>query len=179
MQLAARDSALHVLVPEQLEHMQKTIDELVQGLAHDVVAHQPRHSTKNPAAGTLLSIAGRGPLDEVAARMLVQLLDHHPDAARLVRHGDVSRTAIENFDASNVSMVCIACLDIGDKPAYMRYLIQRLRRKLPQGTPILVGLWPADKTTRGHEDMRQNIGADGYATSFDEVLKRCQALLQP
>ncbi len=40
-------------------------------------------------------------------------------------------------------MACISYLDISGSPAHLRYLMQRLRQRLPTGTPILVGLWPS------------------------------------
>jgi hypothetical protein len=93
-----------------------------------------------------------------------------------VKYREVSRYSIENLDVSNVVMVCIAYLNINGSPAHLRYLVQRLRKHLPPGTPVLVGLWsPEDATVRA-EEARVAIGAEFFTSSFQEVLKCCEAI---
>ena len=53
---------------------------------------------RGPSA--VLSIAGRGPLDEAASRILVQLLGKHGIGGRLVTYDEVSRAHIGTLDAS-------------------------------------------------------------------------------
>jgi predicted PurR-regulated permease PerM len=181
MQLAAQDAELGILTEAQQENVKNTIYELVEGLAE----YQEKHrEDKKPAVAegeaaepppmpaAVLSIAGRGPLDEPAARMLVQLFDQLGIGGRMIRYRDVSRYGIDTLDVSNVGMVCIAYLNINGSPAHLRYLVQRLRKRLP-GLPILVGLWPQGDVA---EATRSAIGADYYAASFEEVLKCCQSL---
>jgi predicted PurR-regulated permease PerM len=183
MQLAAEDAELGILTEDQQENVKNTIYELVEGLSEYQEKHReakkravpelsdaPADLPARPAA--VLSIAGRGPLDEPAARMLVQLFDQQGIGGRLVRYRDVSRYGIETLDVSNVGMVCIAYLNISGSPAHLRYLVQRLRKRLP-GLPILVGLWPQGDVT---DATRTAIGADYFASSFEEVLKCCQAV---
>jgi predicted PurR-regulated permease PerM len=181
MQLAAQDAELGILTEAQQENVKTTIYELVEGLAE----HQEKHrEDKKPAIpedaaapnaaslpSAVLSIAGRGPLDEPAARMLVQLFEQQGMGSRLVRYRDVSRYGIENLDLADVSMVCIAYLNISGSPAHLRYLVQRLRKRLP-GLPILVGLWPQGDV--GGE-TKSAIGADFFASSFEDVLKCCKS----
>ena len=81
----------------------------------------------------VLCIAGRGPLDEVATAMLVQLLGKHGMPARLVRYDEASRQRIGTLDVSGVAMACVCCLDIAGSPAHMRYLVRRLGERLPDG----------------------------------------------
>ena len=69
-------------------------------------------------------------------------------------------------------MVCISYLDISGTPSHLRYLIRRLKRKLPQA-PILVGLWPSDDEVLKEERVRAIIGADYYATSLREAVTFC------
>jgi hypothetical protein len=183
MQLAAQDAELGILTEDQQENVKNTIYELVEGLSE----HQEKHredkkriaSADSDAVdlprtlpSAVLSIAGRGPLDEPAARMLVQLFDQLGIGGRLVRYRDVSRYGIETLDVSNVGMVCIAYLNINGSPAHLRYLVQRLRKRLP-GLPILVGLWPQGDV---NEATRTAIGADYFASSFEEVLKCCHSI---
>ena len=69
-------------------------------------------------------------------------------------------------------MVCVSYLDISGAPSHLRYLIRRLRRKLPHA-PVLVGLWPSDDEVLKEERVRAIIGADYYATSLREAVSFC------
>ncbi len=181
MQLAAQDADLGILTEDQQENVKNTIYELVEGLSE----HQERADKKRGATDVsevdalcqvpfeVLSIAGRGPLDEPAARMLMHLFEQLGIGGRMIKYRDVSRFSVEGLDVSKVSMVCVAYLNISGSPAHLRYLIQRLRRRLPAGTQVLVGLWPQGGLD---EASRAAIGADYFASSFEEVLKCCQAV---
>jgi predicted PurR-regulated permease PerM/uncharacterized protein (DUF2164 family) len=193
MQLVAADADRGVLADDQLETVKTAIYELVESLtehvetlghgAGDAVA--PDAAVVDPvldgavlqAAPTVLSIAGRGPLDEPAAAMLVHLLQQQGIGGRMVKYHDVSRHTLQHLDVGNVAMASIAYLDIEGSPAHLRYLIRRLRRYLPAGTPIMVGLWPDQDAGLQHQAVRDQIGADYYASSFADVIAQCRAKL--
>jgi predicted PurR-regulated permease PerM len=206
MQLAANDAELGVLTDEQQENVKVTIYELVQGLSEcqgkkhvasakavaaddsgdqtTEIRNETLESTRSQLEidaalhkqSTILSIAGRGSLDEPAASMLVQLLEQCGIGSRLIKYKDVSRYSIQSLDTTNVVMVCIAFLNISGSPAHLRYLVQRLRKHLPEGTPILVGLWALDDAAIKVEETRAAIGADYFVSSFEEILKCCQTV---
>jgi hypothetical protein len=69
-------------------------------------------------------------------------------------------------------MVCISYLEISGNPSHLRYLLARLRSRLP-GRPILVGLWPAGDATLSNEATRRTIGSDFYVTSLHEAVEAC------
>ena len=69
-------------------------------------------------------------------------------------------------------MICISYLDISGSPSHLRYLMRRLRHKLPHAA-ILVGLWPDDDMVLKDERMRAVIGADYYSSSLREALAAC------
>ncbi len=117
----------------------------------------------------VMCIAGRGPLDEAASEMLAQLLRKHGLEAKVVPHEAVSRSNLIGLDVKGVAMVCISYLDISGNPAHLRYLLQRLRQRLPKA-PILVGLWPADDAVITDERLRTTIGANHYVTSLREAV---------
>ena len=121
---------------------------------------------------SVLCLAGRGPLDEAASAMLAQLLGKHGLGARTVPHEASSRESIASLAVTEITMVCISYLDISGVPSHLRYLIRRLKRKLPQA-PILVGLWPSDDEVLKEERVRAIIGADYYATSLREAVTFC------
>ncbi len=122
--------------------------------------------------GAVLCVAGRGPLDEAAAAMLAQLLTKHGLGARVEPHHAVSRAGIGALDVSGVAMVCISYLEITGTPSHLRYLLRRVRQKVP-GAPILVGLWPAEEAVLRDDRLRAAVGADYYATSLREGVTAC------
>jgi hypothetical protein len=127
------------------------------------------------APSAVWSVAGRGPLDEPAASILVQLLAQRNIGAQPIKFSEVSRDNIENLDVSNVKMVCISYLNISGVPAHLRYLVRRLRERLPGGAQTLIGLWHGADAATVPEGTRAIIDADYFARSFEEVLKSCQS----
>jgi len=191
MQLAANDVELGILTLDQQESVKTTIYELVAGLSeHEVKkgaagpengsddreAEEDMEATSpKPLSGVILSIAGRGPLDEPAASMLAHLLEQRGLSSRLIRYKDVSRYGVESLETTDVTMVCIAYLNLSGSPAHLRYLVQRLRKHLSADTPILVGLWPENDAST--KEMQSTIGADYFVSSFEEVLLHCESII--
>ncbi len=120
----------------------------------------------------ILCVAGRGPLDEAASAMLVQLLRKHGLGAELVPHEAASRTKVLGLAVEGTAMICLSYLEISGSPAHLRYLLRRLRQRAPQAK-ILVGLWPAEDAVLSDEKMRTAIGADYYVSSLQQAVKRC------
>ena len=203
LQLAANDAQRGVLDHDQLDRIKTTVKALVHSLAgHDDEQPSPGRSDKGSVAppddetglaknpdprgvdheelpvawrdpGAVLCVAGRGPLDEAASSMLVQLLGKHGMGARLVGYDDVSRDKVETLDVWGVTMACVSYLDITGSPAHLRYLMQRLRRRLPSGAPLLVGLWPSQDSTLKDKDIQRSIGADYFTSSLAEAVTSC------
>jgi predicted PurR-regulated permease PerM len=121
----------------------------------------------------VLCVAGTGALDEAASAMLVQLLEKHGIGAKIAPYHAVSREAIGALDVQGVMMVCVSYLDIGGSPARLRYLMQRLRRRLHPGTPIMIGLWPADDEALNDARTMAVIGADHYTGSLRDAVNAC------
>ncbi|GAC1328273.1 MAG: AI-2E family transporter [Beijerinckiaceae bacterium] len=121
---------------------------------------------------SILCLAGKGPLDEAASAMLAQLLDKHGLGGRVTPYQAASREGITSLDVDGVAMVCISYLDISGSPSHLRYLLRRLRRRLPTA-PILVGLWPAEDSALKDERIRAVIGADYYTSSLREAVNAC------
>ena len=130
----------------------------------------PEWQTETP----VLCIAGRGALDQLAARMLAQLLGKHGLKARIVPHEAVSRTRIAALDFAGVAMMCISVINVGGSTARLRYLLRRLRESQPAAR-LLLGLWPAEDTEVVDGDLRRALGADFYVTSLREAVRTCLA----
>jgi predicted PurR-regulated permease PerM len=130
----------------------------------------PEWQTETP----VLCIAGRGALDELAARMLAQLLGKHGLKARTVPHEAVSRVHIAELDVDGVAMMCVSYISIGGGTARLRYLLRRLRERQPAAR-LLLGLWPALDTDLVDGDLRRTLGADFYVTSLRDAVRICLA----
>lgn len=201
LQLAAKDAQRGVLQWEQLERVRNTIKVLIAELgsrekpestlaevADTTVTSPPDEYGPSkapplqitleklaPAWGnekSVLCLAGNGPLDEAASAMLAQLLTEHGLGARVAPYAEASREAVRSFDVSGIAMVCISYLDISGSPSHLRYLMRRLRQKMPD-VPILVGLWAAEEPVLKDTRVQALIGADYYITSLHEAVHTC------
>ena len=202
LQLAANDAQRGTLDQARLERIRGTVRALVDGLASHEDALPPvkrgredvggpvsddvppRHPVPASVAeevlapawrgeASVLCIAGRGPLDDAAAAMLAQLVAKHGLGTRMVSHGDVSRDRINALDISGAAMACVSYLDLAGSPAHLRYLIQRLRQRLPQGAPILVGLWPSQDAALSDRAVQRSVGADLFVSSLEQAVAAC------
>jgi predicted PurR-regulated permease PerM len=130
----------------------------------------------------VLCIAGRGPLDEAAASMLSQLLHKNGLKARVLKHAAASRAHVGALDGSGVAMVCLCYLEIGAAPSHLRYMLRRLRQRLPAAR-LMVGLWPAEQAILTDDRLRAAVGADVYTSSLREAVEACleaaRAEIQP
>jgi predicted PurR-regulated permease PerM len=189
LRLAANDVIRGVLTRPQLDRIRKTVKDLVDELDayRDIEPAEvaPKQSTPGePAAATdelptqipheapILCVAGRGPLDELVALMLTQLLSKHGLNARMVHYQAVSRAGIGTFSAQGVRTLCASHLEISETPPHVRYLLRRLRQRLP-AAHILVGLWQAGHQILNDPSLRSRIGADVYFASMREAVSAC------
>jgi predicted PurR-regulated permease PerM len=202
LQLAANDAQRGVLNADQLERIKNGMRDLVRDLAdHDDRDPSPEEEAETaeigsqaereiakrsaPAAAVeqlapvwrteapVLCLAGRGTLDEAATAMLAQLLRKHNLGSRVATHQAASREHISALNIEGVAMVCISYLEISGSPAHLRYLVRRLRGRLPTGTPILVGLWRTEDEVLHDHALQNLVGADHYTTSLREAVETC------
>jgi len=122
----------------------------------------------------VLCVGGRGPLDEGVASMLSQLLRKHRIGARIAGFEAVSREGIRSLDLDGVALVCVSYLDPGGTTSALRFLVRRLRQRLP-GIPVVVGLW-GNETDGLAPPSNPNAeatfpGADHVARSLHDVIE--------
>ena len=191
LRLAVIDAERGALTPAHLERIKVSVQSLIEDLddhkdgqssrdaAEEATTMQPcaepaapKHPVADGAA-PMLCIAGRGMLDEAVSTMFAQLLEKQGIAARVVEHAAASRAAIGTLDVAGVAMACISCLDLSGSPSHLRYLLRRLRRRLPPNVPVLVGLWPGGEAILTDERVRAAIGADYYTTSLHGAVQAC------
>jgi hypothetical protein len=87
-------------------------------------------------------------------------------------HEAVSRANIAHLEVQNVRMVCLCYLELSGTPSHLRYLLRRLRQRLPEAR-LLVGLWPTDQAILTDDRLRAAVGADIYTSSLRETLEAC------
>ena len=120
----------------------------------------------------VLCVAARGPLDEAAGAMLAQLLAKHGLRARVVSQEAVSRGGIASLDVTGVAMVCVSYLEAGGNASALRYLMRRLRARMPSAT-VVAGLWQADQVILADERLHAAVGADHYVTTLRDAVNAC------
>jgi hypothetical protein len=186
--LAANDAQRGVLTSDQILSIEAALEELVGELADhkDIIAAPDADQTEPSdaensavdrlAGAQILCVAGRGPLDRAASIMLAQLLSRSELEARTVSHEAVGRGTIRSLDVSGVVMICLCYLEISGNPSHLRYLLRRLRTRMP-GVPVLVGIWPTDETELDDDRLRAAIDADYFATSLRGAVTSCQKVV--
>jgi predicted PurR-regulated permease PerM len=150
--LAQLDARRGALDQERRGEIKQTIEELIDNLSgrEDPIAARDSASIEAVSAGsegkkapppktTVLCVAGGGPLDEAAATMLAQVLVKRGVGARVVPNREVSSSNIFRLDVEGIETIVISYLDPGGF-ANARYLVRRLRRRLPS-VRVLLGLW--------------------------------------
>ncbi len=125
----------------------------------------------------VLCVAARGTLDEAASAMVAQLLGKHGLGTRVVPEADVARGAISRLDVAGARIVVVSYLEAAGSPSGLRYLVRRLRQRLPEAH-ILVGLWQAEETILRDERLRAAVGADHYVATVREAMAYCLATAQ-
>ncbi|MFM0736080.1 AI-2E family transporter [Paraburkholderia xenovorans] len=153
-------------------------DQTAAAVAHAAAdPHAPtEHAERNHIAGNrVLCIPGRGPLDALATTILLQVLGKHGFDARALPHEAASRASIDSLEADDVGIVCIFYLQIDGIPSHLRYLVKRLRARLPRAA-IVVGLWAAEDTDKWSTDLQSAIGAEVYASTLQEVVSSCRQI---
>lgn len=130
---------------------------------------------RSPTA--VMCIGGRRAFDEGAATMLAQLLQKHGLGAHVVPRDELSRTRIASFDGRGALIVCISYLDIEGMPFQLRYMVRRIRSRLPHAL-IVAGNWRLDDTTLSDEQQRRSTGADRYVRSLREAVTACLEIAQ-
>jgi predicted PurR-regulated permease PerM len=201
LRLAAIDTERGSLAVEQLQAVKNTVSELLAELATREVdarvageaeayapseaeqTKSPDQESKAPAAAEesacslptktpILCVAGKDPLDELASRMLAHLLHRRGLGVRIVTFEAASRGGIASLDLSEIALVCITYVEIFGTPSHLRYLIRRLRGKLPTA-PFLVGFWAPEAGGAREAEGRTLIEADYYSTSLQETVDCC------
>lgn len=136
---------------------------------------------ENPETPTLPSkqskaqlrcIAARTPLDEASATMLAQLLRSQDLAAEAISKETVPRTGIGRFESDCVVVICICFIDASGSTSALRFLVRRLRQRLPSARFLIVA-WPKDHPLLSDKRLKENLADAGYVSSLRDAVKFC------
>lgn len=179
--LAQLDVNRGVLDHDRRTQIRDAVEELVDDLSDYDDASRPggeepsgegAPARKQPDASEckVLCVAGRGSLDEASAMMLAQLLQKRGVESRVVPNREISPANILRLNPEGVKVVCLGYLEPGGFGS-ARYLVQRIRRRLPKAR-IVLGLWAQPLAESDRDKAVAQSKADLVVTSLAEAAER-------
>jgi predicted PurR-regulated permease PerM len=171
LMLAQADVNRGALDPMRQTRIRDAIKGLIENLSDRKDADAASALAELPAdwRGTpVLCVAGRGPLDEAAALLLIDMLDKYGIAARVVSSDQTSATHIDGLDIEGVRVTCVSYLEPGTyKNA--RYQVRRLRKRLP-GLPVVAIFWGLANDNTRYLDGIEATECDVVTTGLKETI---------
>ena len=117
----------------------------------------------------VLCIAGRGPLDEAAALLLVDMLEKYGVGAQVASSDQASATQIDTLDVTGVKLACVSYLEPGTyKNA--RYQVRRLRKHIA-GVPVMAVFWGLGDDHSRYLDSVEATECDVVTTGLKETIQ--------
>jgi predicted PurR-regulated permease PerM len=129
---------LEDLEEEEEERPERPVAELQGGQARPEETQTPETTTPETTTppglvlpGSVVCLPGRGPFDDAAAMMLAQVLRKRGIGA-VVAPPELLRGDVTGFDLGQVRQAWLCALEGGSSSAAARYLLRRLRRRMPE-----------------------------------------------
>jgi hypothetical protein len=121
----------------------------------------------------VLCVAGRGPLDEAAALLLVDMLGKHGIGARVVPSDETSAAHIGNLPVDGVRLVCVSYLEPGTfKNA--RYQVRRLKKHFADVVTVAI-FWGLSEDNSRYLDSIEATECDIVTTGLKETVQHVLA----
>lgn len=127
------------------------------------------------ARGSIVCIAGRGPLDDAVTAMMAQLLERRGFGVRRIEHGATARDSLATLELGSARLICLSYLEVGGTPSHLRYLVRRLRAA-SGGVPVMVGLWPEGEAALTDAQIQRTLGADLYVGTLGAAVEAALSL---
>jgi predicted PurR-regulated permease PerM len=186
LSLAERDRHRGILDKEREEFIAKTTRFIVEDLAEraeelnmDESTISAEHDSKALANGastgelTALCIPARDEADEIAAQMLVHLLQKRGLAAKSMDSLALASESLEQVGKDKPQVVCVAAVPpLGYLHA--RYLCRRLRAEYPELK--LVGAILTERDVEEVKKRQPSVTADDLASSLKQAVTQIVAL---
>jgi len=173
LMLAQNDVNRGVLDPLRQARIRDAIKGLVVNLS-DRKEDEARHadlpeSWRDAPLEPVLCVAGRGPLDEAAALLLVDMLGKYGIGARVVSSDETSATHIRELNCIGIQLTCVSYLEPGTfKNA--RYQVRRLRKRMP-GVPVMALFWGLSGDNSRYLDGIEATECDIVTTGLKETVQ--------
>lgn len=184
LRLAAADHLRGVLDRAQVAMVNETIAQLVLDLEDydDAPANPPTDeivsttptSTVVDGNSAVLCVAGRGPFDISAARLLAQLVTKRARRTVVLDYAGVAYDAIATITNVNIAAVCVCTISTNSTPQSTRAVIRRLRKHLPH-VLYIAGFFPGQGAAI--TDMAAGPANAGDADHFVETLAEATRVL--
>jgi hypothetical protein len=173
LMLAQSDVNRGVLDPLRQARIRDAIKGLIVNLSdrkdEDAALADLPDSWRDSALEPVLCVAGRGPLDEAAALLLVDMLSKYGIAARVVSSDETSATNIRELQCVGVQLTCVSYLEPGTfKNA--RYQVRRLRKRMP-GVPVMALFWGLAGDNSRYLDGIEATECDIVTTGLKETVQ--------
>lgn len=170
LMLAQTDVNRGVLDPLRQNRIRDAIKGLIVNLSDRKDDHPPPADLPPGWQNApVLCVAGRGPLDEAAALLLVDMLSKYGIGARVVSSDETSATNIRDLDCHGVQMVCVSYLEPGTfKNA--RYQVRRLRARLAK-VPVMAIFWGLQGDNSRYLDGIEATECDIVTTGLKETVQ--------
>jgi hypothetical protein len=187
--LAQRDYDRGALDAAKLIQIRSTVDALIENVSEHEEMRAASGEEARPLpiaplgddeladhwrAEPVLCVAGRGPLDEAAARLLAHLLHRHGIGARVVSADQVSPTTLPQLKLGQVQVICVSYLDPGNYK-HARYLVRRLKKRIPDAHPI-AGFWGHARDDSHYLDTVEAMEIDDVVSSLSAAVERIAVL---
>lgn len=168
--LASNDAQRGILKRQQLGDFKAVVDELIVGLSDARLPPGADPAPRPPRAGPrLVCVGGPGLLDDLATKMLCQLLSDRGVRPLAAPYRAVSRGQIENLTLKAADLICVVHLSVGQSQSRMLRLVQELGSS--SSAPVLVVL------IRG-EGAAAWTGKTGHVvSSMKEAIEECATAL--
>jgi predicted PurR-regulated permease PerM len=173
LMLAQNDVNRGVLDPLRQTRIRDAIKGLIVNLAdrkdEDAAHTELPQAWRDPALEPVLCVAGRGPLDEAAALLLVDMLAKYGIGARVVSSDTTSATNIRELSCDGVHLTCVSYLEPGTfKNA--RYQVRRLRKRMPD-VPVMALFWGLAGDNSRYLDGIEATECDIVTTGLKETVQ--------
>ncbi len=128
----------------------------------------PGFAGENP----VLCIAGRSPLDEAAAAILVQMLTKHGIGAKVEGAEMLAPGRLSRLPSEGVKIVCLSYLDADLAASHVRYGVRRIKRRVP-GAQLVGCFWMPEDVRERAGEICKSAGADHCAATLTQALEIC------
>jgi predicted PurR-regulated permease PerM len=176
LMLAQTDVDRGVLDAARQERIRDAIKGLIVNLSDrkdEDAAGDRAHHWQGAPVEPVLCVAGRGPLDEAAALLLVDMLGKYGVGARVVSSDETSATNIRELSCEGVRLTCVSYLEPGTfKNA--RYQVRRLRKHMP-GVPVIAIFWGLAGDNSRYLDGIEATESDIVTTGLKETVQHILA----